>query len=264
VAYIGDRVWPDFAEPVQWLSKRARISFVPHIEAAVLMISGEQNPFDLLIVAERRPAEHTHRALDSLRSAAPLTPIVCLLGDYCQGQTRTGKPWPGAVRVYAHQFAARLGRRFERWEVQAETDWAPPFTTTEEDRLLGPSHAGEQSLRARVAVFADLRETASALGDLLRTAGCSVVYGDEGLLGVEVDVTVWDCQADFAASKASFERLIERWPQIAKVVLLGFPRVADQVAAMACGAAAVLSKPFLIDDLLWQIKQLASITVDAD
>jgi CheY-like chemotaxis protein len=43
------------------------------------------------------------------------------------------------------------------------------------------------------------------------------------------------------------------------VALLNFPRVEDRDRALAAGAAAVLSKPVLVEDLLWQLRQIAQI-----
>jgi CheY-like chemotaxis protein len=40
------------------------------------------------------------------------------------------------------------------------------------------------------------------------------------------------------------------------VAIVDFPRVEDRDRAMAAGAAAVLSKPLLLDDLFWQLDQL--------
>jgi hypothetical protein len=251
VIYVGDRESPEFAEPLRWLAARANVLFTRDVESVVEAIKVEQDPLDLVIVAQLRPGEYTHSSFDSLRCAAPFAPIVCLLASYCQGETRTGRPWPGAPRIYAHQFIARVGQLFERLERQGAWAWGLPFTKTEEDRLLESSPICERRSMARVAVFSDQRESASALCDLLRIAGCTVV--DQS--GDDVDVAIWDCQGDFLASQSSFERLVERWPRAANIVLMGFSRVADRAAALTCGAAAVVSKPFLVDDLLWQMRQ---------
>lgn len=255
VVYIGDRTCPEFAEPLRWLAERACVLFATDVESAVSMIYAAHNPFDLLIVAQRRPGEQPHRGFDLLRCAAPLTPIVCMLASYCQGETRSGNPWPGALRIYAHQLIARLNRQFERRDTHGAMAWAPPFTMTEEDRSLESSPIGEHGLGARVAVFSDLRETASALGDLLNLAGFTVVRQSNGVLDDDVDVAIWDCAGDFVAAQSSFERLVNRGPRTALIALVGFPRVADEAAVLACGASAVVSKPFLVDDLLWQLRQ---------
>jgi len=37
---------------------------------------------------------------------------------------------------------------------------------------------------------------------------------------------------------------------------MDFPRIDDRSRALAAGARAVVSKPFLIEDLFWQIDRL--------
>jgi len=258
VIFVGDRERPEFIGPLRWLVQQACVSFAADLQCAAAVAETAQEPPVLFVVAQARPGEHSPGHFDALRSAAPLAPIVCMLGGHCESEGRTGKPWPGALRVHAHQFIARVGRQFERRERQGAFGWAIPFTMTDEDRLLGLSADCECRVVARVAVFADRRETASVLGDLLRQAGCTVVDQlevAEIATGDAADVAIWDCQGDFAASRPSFERLVDRWPHTAKVVLIGFPRVADRAATLDCGAAAVVSKPFLMEDLLWRIRQ---------
>jgi hypothetical protein len=253
--YIGDRESPEFAEPLRWLTARASVLFATDVESAEETLKLDQNPFDLLVVAQLRPGEYTHSSFDALRRAAPLAPIVCLLARYCEGETRTGNPWPGAPRIYAHEFIARVGRQFEQMDGQSGLDWAIPFTRTDEDRLLALAAICDRRFMGPVAVISEQRETASALCDFLAYAGCTVV--DQ--ITDAVDVAIWDCQGDFKASQSSFARLVARWPRTAKIVLMGFPTVAEQTAALAAGAAAVVSKPFLIEDLLWQMRHVRSV-----
>jgi hypothetical protein len=43
------------------------------------------------------------------------------------------------------------------------------------------------------------------------------------------------------------------------VALLGFPRVDDRRQLLREGITAVVSKPYLIDDLLWQLNRVAAV-----
>jgi hypothetical protein len=258
VIVIGDRESPEFTEPLHWLAQQTTVSFAAELQAAAAMVMAEQDPADILVVAQVRPGEHSTADFDSLRAAAPLAPIVCLLGSHCQGEGRTGKPWPGAVRFYAHQFIARLGRQLERLASYGATAWTPPFTATEDDRLLATVPAHAPDLSARVDIVSDSRAMAVALGDLLQSAGCEVAKLDENGAGEGVDIVLFDCAGEFAASKSSFTRLVEQAPQAAKIALVGFPRVEDQAMALACGASVVVSKPFHGEDLLWQMQQCLS------
>jgi CheY-like chemotaxis protein len=254
VLFLGDRDWPEFAAPVQWLIDHAEVSFATEVTSARVFLHSRQAPFDLVVVAQHRPGEHLHATFDDLRALAPLSPIVCLLASFCEGEMRTGRPWPGAVRVYAHQFVSRLGAELARQYPSGNTTWAPPFTATDEDRLV----AGPQSmpkLTGRAAVISRDRQMASALCDALQAAGALATSYSDQLVEFDdnADIIVWDCSAGFAASRDIFDRLVQDLPEIPKVALLGFPRAHDIVDAMAHGACAVISKPFLVEDLLWQL-----------
>ncbi|MEX2141854.1 MAG: hypothetical protein WD894_21490 [Pirellulales bacterium] len=253
--YVGDRDWPEFAGPVQWLNDHVDVSFAAGISSADAWLASRDVASDLIVVALRRPGEHAHATFEELRACLPLTPIVCLLGSFCEGEARTGRPWPGAVRVYAHQFVARLGAELARLGSDGATTWALPFTATHEDRLLVSPPRTMPKLTARVAVISRDRQAATALCDALEFAGCpttslradSVALDDAGLV-------VWDCAASFDSCRASFDRLVQHVPRMPKIVLIGFPRAEDTAAALAHGAAAVISKPFFLEDLLWQVR----------
>jgi CheY-like chemotaxis protein len=256
VLYVGDGDWPEFSRPVQWLVDHVDVSFATEVTGALALVSSRDAPFDVIVVAQRRPGEHSHATFDALRDRAPLTPIVCLLGSLCEGEARTGKPWPGAVRVYAHQFAARIGAELARLETDGTTTWAPPFTATDEDRVIASSPWTMPKLAARVAVISHDRQSASALCDALQSAGCSTTFFRDDLAGIDdsADIIVWDCMASFASRRASFNSLVQRLPRTPKVLLVGFPRAEDTADAVSHGANAVVSKPFLVEDLLWQLR----------
>jgi CheY-like chemotaxis protein len=255
VLFIGDRDWPEFAGPVQWLVDHVDVSFASDVTGARGVLPSRQAPFEFIVMAQRRPGECDHRTFDELRTAAPLTPIVSLLASFCEGEARTGRPWPGAVRVYAHQFGARFGAELARLQQSGTTTWVPPYTATDEDRMVALRQSVPK-LTARVAVISRDRQMAIALCDALQTAGASPSSYAEDLarVGDNADIVVWDCAADFTADRAAFNRLVQRFPDAPKVVLLGFARTQDIADARAHGACSVISKPFLVEDLLWQLR----------
>jgi CheY-like chemotaxis protein len=254
VLFVGDRDWPEFTAPVQWLVDRAEVSFAYDATAARALMHSRSAPFDLVVLAQCRPGECPPAAFEELRALAPLSPIACLLASFCEGEARTGRPWPGAVRVYAHQFVARIGAELERLYQSGSTTWAPPFTATDEDRLVAVPQS-MPTLHAHVAVISRDRQMSSALCDTLQAAGAFATSSGDQLAGFDgnADIIVWDCPAGFAASRDIFDRLAQHLPDIPKVALLGFPRAHDIVDAIAHGAGAVISKPFLVEDLLWQL-----------
>jgi CheY-like chemotaxis protein len=257
ILFIGNRDWSEFAAAARWLVDHADVSFANDITGARARLHSQQAPFELVVMVHSRPGEHVHATFDELRAAAPMTPIVSVLGSFCEGEARTGRPWPGGVRVYAHQLVARFGAELARLQQRGSTTWALPFTATDEDRMvaLRPS---TPRLTARVAMISRDPQMATALCDALRAAGASTSSYREDLAGVDdnSDIVVWDFAAGFAAGRASFDRLVQRFPDAPKVVLLGFPRTQDIADAKAHGACGVISKPFLVEDLLWQLRDI--------
>jgi DNA-binding response OmpR family regulator len=83
-----------------------------------------------------------------------------------------------------------------------------------------------------------------------------VASGDEAIAGLEAgcaDLVIWDS----AALDGSWSALAEaksRWPQVAAVALTG--RAADEAAALAAGADAVLRRHYHVDSLLASIASL--------
>jgi hypothetical protein len=250
VIYIGDRKTAELAAPLEWLDERASVVSAENAQRACDLIQSLPAPL-AIFVGQSRAGEHPNAAFERLRDVAPLAPIVSLLGSWCEGQGRTGKPWPGAIRLYAHQFVPRVGPQLAELASSNTMSWSPPFTATDEDRLLAASPWPRAGARKRIAVVSKQRESAAALCDALATAGYHAQYiGDHKSL----DLAIWDCPAGFAESRNDFVELTRRSPGMPWIVLASFPRCGDRAELAELGAAAVISKPFLIDDLLGQVR----------
>ncbi len=61
--------------------------------AAAALRAGEVGP-DVIVVAQAFPGQFSHEAIDRLRRLAPLARVVGLMGSWCEGEMRTGSPWP--------------------------------------------------------------------------------------------------------------------------------------------------------------------------
>ena len=258
VLFCGDPDWAEFIGPIRWLNERASVKCTP--EASRVVAALYKDAFDAVVIGQRRPGELSDRFLEGLRQAAPLTPIVCLLGSLCEGEMRSGAPWPGAIRCYAHRFVAQMGSQFAQLARFGSTKWAPPFTATEEDRSVTTELHDSSHSSQRIAVISSDREARTALFGIFHHAGFSTTAlgGDWERLDESVEVIVWDCVAGFAECRASFDRAVQVAPQTPKFVILGFPRAHDLDDALSRGATAVVSKPFLVDELLWQVGECLS------
>jgi CheY-like chemotaxis protein len=262
------------------LAGLGRVRRAADVPAALDMLAEPETPFDLIVAAQAYPGQFAHADLFALQRAAPLARIVALLGSWCEGETRTGKPWPGAVRTYWHQWPARARRQLARLAGGQGSAWSLPATATEEERLLADAGSSlpagpkgdspifaasyrknrDSSLAGRglVAIFSPGAARADWLAAACRRGGYATAWlrspqqADlRGAVAVICDGS--DCRGE---EEALLRRLAERFAPAPLLALLDFPRIEDCRRARAAGAAAVLSKPLDFDDLLWQLAEV--------
>ncbi len=257
VVVVGELAAPEFREIRQWLAERTTLFCVPTTDAA-LQGPLAQGTCELLVVAQSRPGEFEAADVDALHRAAPLARLIALLGSWCEGEMRSGTPWPGVVRLYWHQFIDRIEREW-LGEAGPSDAWSLPRTATDTDRLLrscqpGPA-AGSHGLAViRAAQFA----TYESLADALKPAGWSTVWWapHSPLQCSQARVLIWDfvtLQDEALETFRTARRLLPPTPVLA---LAGYPRFADLQQLREAGVHAVVSKPFLVGDLLHRLSRL--------
>src|SRR5262245_27178576 len=94
VQICGDADYRDFGDAIALLRAEAKLN-----EAAGACP-------ELIVVAQSRPGTFALDRVVSLRQRAPLAGVVGLLGSWCEGETRTGRTWPGVERLYWYEFPA--------------------------------------------------------------------------------------------------------------------------------------------------------------
>jgi hypothetical protein len=189
---------------------------------------------------------------------SPLARVVTVLGSWCEGEMRSGQPWPGVARVYWHQAAARLERELAAIHEGRASGWGLPVTATEEERLLAASGDAANGGAGLVAIHAADREMAEWLCAACRTIGYETVrigLRDNSLAQPPVAVIYDGRQAD-ERELQTVRNVVMALGSVPLIALLNFPRVSDLQQMQAAGAATVLGKPILIDDLLTALAQV--------
>jgi len=247
---VGDVEHPDFADAVALLHDTAGV--------------GPQPP-ELIVVAQSRSGAFPSQGIERLRRSAPLAGVVALLGSWCEGETRSGRPVAGVARVYWHEFPSWWRRQLTLRAAGDCPEWARLDNVG-----LWTANGGLAFVSARVAIETNCWETAAAIEDVLQSVGAEAIWvrpGREAELN-DAAVGIWDggqlndCEVErLAAFCAKLE------PQHAPVLaLLDFPRRDRCKAARSAGAAAVMGKPWLNVDLvatLWQTEWMAKRTPHA-
>jgi hypothetical protein len=256
VLFVGQADRREFLETRNTLANSASLRLAPDLATAAALVRGESFAPEVIVLAEAYPGQFAAAAIDRLRAAAPLARVVALLGSWCEGETRTGRPLPGAVRLYWHQARPRVVQELARVAAGQVSSWSLPPTATEEERLLATAEEPIPAAHGLVAICAPSAVTADWLSATCRLAGYATVRWNgprwpevTGATGGIFDAT--DLGPLEAEQLARMARHLGRTPIVA---LLDFPRVEDRDRALACGAAAVLSKPLVLEDLLWLLR----------
>jgi CheY-like chemotaxis protein len=216
----------------------------------------------VIVVAQALPGQFSHQAIDRLRRLAPLARVVGLMGSWCEGEMRTGAPWPGVVRTYWHQWAARCGRQFCRMAHGECCSWSLPPTATEEERLLAdmnllPKGARTERCRGLVVISAKSHEMAQWLSAACRSRGFATVW-QRGPSAAQVQgavAAIFDSAGLDPDEYDDLGRLTSTLRPSPVVALLAFPRPEDRRRALSAGASAVVSKPLAVDNLFWELEQ---------
>ncbi len=217
-------------------------------EAALRLAQADAQP-DVIVLVQARPGEISHQEVDALRRAAPLARLVGLLGSWCEGEVRTGSPWPGVPRVYWHAWPLRWEADLARAAAGWLPSWAQPETATEEDRA--PDWASVPELPSgRVAICALDPDLADWLHDACRALGQKPMRAQAACSErISADVAIWDCPgalSDHTEELRAWAGCV--WPA-GVLVLASFPRWQDAAALLSAGAACLVSKPMRLDEL---------------
>ena len=180
--------------------------------------------------------------------------VDALLGSWCEGEPRSGRPLPGVVRVYWHEAAVRFRRELPRW-CEADSAWSLPATASDEERLLVSNAAPLTSGEGLIAIWARRREMAELLADTCGAAGYATAWLHPRLPGQVhgAAAAIFDGDSLDAATLEELRQLAARVSPVPVLVLLQAPRVQDVRLAQSFGAV-VLAKPFRVDELLWLLE----------
>lgn len=247
VRIIGDIDHAEFREAFELLQNTAQ-----------LVCDSTTSP-ELTIIAQIRPGLIDNSKVVTLRRASPLAGIVAVVGTWCEGEPRTGRPWPGVQRLYWYEFPAWWRRQLAVRAAGNCPDWA---RQSGELRIsdFGFRISAEEN-RGLVAIDTVRRETYVALADVLFRAGYVTIRFKIGQHGYALSgclAGIWEGgQLDEGEAKnlAQFCHAHGNAPVIA---LLDFPRRDCVDAARQLGAAAALGKPWLNRDLLATLELLLS------
>lgn len=213
--------------------------------------------FDLIIIAQSLPDQIPLHSVEQLQNNFPTTPIVAVLGSWCEGELRTGNPWPGVLRIYWHQWQGRYDTFIEELESGQITGWHTPRTSTTTDRVMQvrrPHFLGSRNGRRDLI---GISAQSSTQFEMLRDA-----IEHFGYRARSIEQTAWDaatiarCKLICVDAESLTQNLVRRiewlqneFPESALTVIASFPRANEVERLVQMGVAEVVSKPFEMMDL---------------
>jgi len=213
--------------------------------------------FDLIVLAASRRDQFSHAWVESIRGQASPTPLVALMGTWCEGEQRSGEPWPGVQRIYWHQWQSRFARFTEQLASNQICDWHLPATASHADSAIhfdSTVTTAPSNSRLKIGISAVSHMHYQMIADASEKVAENTLWLEtqhwdasviEALSVVVVDADSWNQHVQDRIQWLRNDLKIDT----PIVLLLNFPRQSDFSALNALGISGVVSKPFQLSDL---------------
>ncbi len=258
VLYVGDSGWREFRHVHQWLAERSTLTTAADLSAALSLVERGQFEPALVVLAQRWPGEFSGPRIERLRKAAPLARLSELLGSWCEQPARGVEPVTGTLSYYWHQWVPRMAPEFalQAGGESAHLDFASDGHGRRAlARCFGAAPRQHQGL---LAIHTRDSDTAAALCDAAAGRGFAAVWlrGPQMSHLAGVRAGIWDAANSSPTEAHEMNQWCGALGGVPIIALVGFPRVEDRSRFSDAGAAVIVSKPFWLDDVFWQIERL--------
>ena len=231
VLAIGDLGHADFERAMELVRRTPRV--------AVLDRPNCREPCELVLAFQQRSGSVDTQFLESLHERMPLAGKAVVLGTWCEGEARTGKPLNAFERVFWYQFPTWWSAVRDAWSGGGPTHWQRPSGMPGRS----PSLAGKF-----IAIDSGDADAAGALLAACESLGGSGVWHQRWRAHPQhsaADAVVWvGAQLDEHEQQQLADCRSRLGPGVPLVVLLDFPRSEVLRRAEQLGATAVLGKPW--------------------
>lgn len=253
---IGDPQLADFRSA--WASLQREDAFValPSVSRALERI-GEFVSIETVLIAPAFPDQFTVDEVFELQRHLPLARFFVVVGSWCEGEERSGRPWPGVRRIYAHQLINRIDCLKARPHDPNWQDEPWPATLSADEQWLYRVERAPVTGDSLVAVCSDSSEGREVLAQAARTLGYRVLVTAPGRFVQSSDVAavLLDVPGTGSPEPDDLKHLRRAFPAAALVALVSFPRPHEIQHWQDAGCRAVLGKPYLLHDLASCLRQ---------
>ena len=235
----------------------AKITSITNCEMTVQVLQSENATYDLAIIAERWPGEHSRRALEQIQRARPIMRMIAVSGSWCDGQKRSGCPWPGMLHTTWHRWLPHWQEDLMRLSKNRLPSFGLPVSASDHERTLFRNlrYLPQKADGKLIAVCSRREDMADMLTAACRSQGYATAWLDpRHRLRLEgPNAILWEGSAN---QLDDLQNTHHRYPQAPIMALLDFPRIEDLEQAIRQGAAEIMAKPMHLEDLF---KRLAAL-----
>ena len=257
---VGPAREADLRYAAEQLGQLAECRWADSPSAAVRLLK-EDRPPHWIGLLQSRPGQFDRRVVERLHAAAPLARLFLITGSWSEGETRSGHPLSGVIRVPWHHLPFALLAERDAWIAGDPSSWSLPRTARPVDRLewrsetplhclrdetLRTDTAAEPSSRRTVMILAEQRESFESIAGMCRALDHTGMWArtprDAETSG-EPLIWVWGTWSDGSAALAA------RWYREApRLILTDFPR-ADACRDLHASGWHVAGRPISLEYL---------------
>ena len=215
---------------------------------------GEEDAFDLVVIAQSRQGQFDQSLIDAVKAFAGATPVVMMLGSWCEGELRSDQPAEGVTRVFWHQWKGRFNTFINHLADNGVTAWHGPETKTEADRIATTSALESESNPEPfcIGISAWSVEAYDSMSVAIQSFGWKTRWVERTDLS-SLEGAVNAICIDANSLDDSLERRIlwlkDQVFDVPMVLSLNFPRNNEVSKLRSTGVSHVVSKPFELNDL---------------
>ena len=266
----GDGWYPEFAASFSKCCSKSELPITFRSLEHVLLDPGSDEDYQLVVLACSRRNQFAVSEIEQLMNRFVNVPVVALSGSWCEGEMRSGKPIPGLLRVYWHQWQGSFDRFQAELAEQGVSSWNLPKIASAADRILFARPtvtAGElenASLLGKIGVSAMTQEKFQMLADGLGVNRPPPTWLEtldtHEFASVEFSAICIECNSitDFLRQRIAAIRLAH--PCTPLILIMNFPRQQDILSAARLGIRQVVSKPF--DNVELQLAVASTINAE--
>ena len=267
VLFIGDSSYGEFSAALNWLQRQGDVVLQDTVDAGLAWLESSNHQPSVIVLGVARRGEHESKGLAQVTRLVPLARAIALVGSWCEGETRSGKPPKGWRRIYWHQFG-----RWAAGELLAPTredagDWKLhpahlPRTSTEGERAFTWSRWSLPIGGGRIAVNAVRRVDYEALAEVCAVAEYDPIWCQEadGDSIATVSCVLWDRRGLQGSELRELMAWRERWKELPVIATIGFPRSQDYRLVEQQVVQAIVGKPFVLPELLFALQRAAGVS----